>query len=88
MIYVKEYYLSDICNLMHMDDDASDAGKEHEEYRGSVGTYFYRLSYHCSHEQATTRAWESYEYEFDAIIPNVSVSLVNESASAETLWCA
>ncbi len=82
------HYLSDICNPMHTDDDASDSGKEHEEFSGRVGSYFYRMSYHSCHEKATTRAWEAYEYEFDAIRPDVTEPLVNDSAAAETLWCA
>ncbi len=82
------HYLSDILNPMHTDDDASDSGKEHEEYLGRVGSYSYRMSYHSCHEKATTRAWEAYEYEFDAIRPDVTVPLINGSAHDETLWCA
>lgn len=82
------HYLADVCNPMHTDDDASDSGKEHETYLGRVGSYTYRMSYHSCHEKATTRAWEAYEYEFDAIRPDVTVALVNNSAHDETLWCA
>ncbi|MCF2135895.1 MAG: Ig-like domain-containing protein [Candidatus Thorarchaeota archaeon] len=82
------HYLADVLNPMHTDDDASDSGKEHEEYSGRVGNYNYRMSYHSCHEKATTRAWEAYEYEFDAIRPDIAVSLINNSAHDETLWCA
>ncbi|MHA1215293.1 MAG: hypothetical protein ACTSPG_08340 [Candidatus Hodarchaeales archaeon] len=82
------HYLADVLNPMHTDDDASDSGKEHEEYLGRVGSYSYRMSYHSCHEKATTRAWEAYEYEFDAIRPDITTPLFNGTASGETLWCA
>ncbi len=82
------HYLADICNPMHTDDDATDSGKEHEKFTGRVGSYTYRASYHSCHEKATTRAWEAYEYEFDAIRPDVTLALVNDSAHDEALWCA
>lgn len=82
------HYLSDVCNPMHTDDDASDSGKEHEDFLGRVGSYTYRMSYHSCHEKATTRAWEAYEYEFDAIRPDVTAPLINDNAYDETLWCA
>ncbi|RLI47948.1 MAG: hypothetical protein DRO73_10610 [Candidatus Thorarchaeota archaeon] len=82
------HYLADVCNPMHTDDDATDSGKEHETFTGRVGSYTYRMSYHSSHEKATTRAWEAYEYEFDAIRPDVTADLQNGTAHDETLWCA
>jgi len=82
------HYLADVCQPLHTDDDASDSGKEHEEYLGRVGDYFYRMSYHSAYEKATTRAWEAYEYDLDAIRPDVTEPLYNGSAHDETLWCA
>ena len=82
------HYLSDICNPMHTDDDATDTGKEHEDYNGRVGNYQYRMSYHSCHEKATTRAWDAYEYDFDAIRPDVTTALANDNAHDEALWCA
>ncbi len=82
------HYLSDISNPMHTDDDATDSGKEHEEYTGRIGTYTYRMSYHSCHEKATTRAVEAYEYDFDAIRPDVTDNLMNGTAHDEALWVA
>ncbi|MHA1304891.1 MAG: Ig-like domain-containing protein [Candidatus Heimdallarchaeaceae archaeon] len=82
------HYLGDVANPMHTDDDASDSGKEHETYQGRVGSYSYRMSYHSCHEKATTRAWEAYEYEFNAIRPDVTTGLYNGSAHDETIWVA
>ena len=82
------HYLGDIANPMHTDDDASDSGKEHETFRGRIGTYSYRMSYHSCHEKATTRAWEAYEYDFNAIRPDVTTELYNGLAHDETIWVA
>ncbi len=82
------HYLADISNPMHTDDDATDTGKEHETYSGRVGSYSYRMSYHSCHEKSTTRAYEAYEYEFNAIRPDITISFVNNSAHDEALWCA
>ncbi len=82
------HYLADLSNPMHTDDDASDSGKEHEDYSGRIGNYMYRMSYHSCHEKATDRALDAYEYEFDAIRPDVTINLVNNAAYDEALWCA
>ncbi len=82
------HYLSDLSNPMHTDDDATDSGKEHEDYSGRIGNYMYRMSYHSCHEKATDRALEAYEYEFNAIRPDVTQPLQNDNAHDEALWCA
>ncbi len=82
------HYLGDLGNPMHTDDDATENGKEHEDYSGRIGDYMYRMSYHSCHEKATDRALDAYEIEFDSIRPDITLSLHNDTAHDEALWVA